>query len=157
MTTYWLNDPMVLFSCLQINPLNSNETKVARYNALARITIITTIVLMIVYKSKTILLAGILSLAVSTILFYSNKNTSRETIVDTRVSENTVFVDEVPDTQFETKESKSLDTIFGKGNSIEKRNAVALFSTINVPEYEPANASVAISKLVGITNNISSK
>jgi hypothetical protein len=77
MSTFWLNCPPVLIkNCFDINPFNCDSDKTQKFNSLARLIIITTIVMFFIFKDRNIALAGILSLGISIILFYSNNDNS---------------------------------------------------------------------------------
>ena len=91
MTTYWLNYPPVLLSnILNVNPFNCNNDRAERFNALTRVIIIATTVLMCIpkFKSNNTALAGLLSICITVILFNSggggvntNENAEKEKLI----------------------------------------------------------------------------
>ena len=76
MSTYWLSDVCSLFSSFNLSPFSGDKNE--RYNALTRLIIILTLIAFLVTQDENALIAGMISLILSVIIyiFTYNKNTT---------------------------------------------------------------------------------
>lgn len=69
MATFWLENPCILLSSLNINPFDMSNSKAENYNALTRIILILMVIFYIYLKKPQVIYTGLISLLVVIVLY----------------------------------------------------------------------------------------
>jgi hypothetical protein len=88
MTSFWLNDPCVLFSSLNINPFDDSSNN-EKYNALTRLSIIVLVVAFLITRKMSVIYAGLISILFIILMWNTNKTDNFEDIQVDDVQPNT--------------------------------------------------------------------
>jgi hypothetical protein len=106
MATFWLNNPCILFTSLNVNPFDKSNSNIENYNSLTRIILITSVILYIFSKKKQVIYTSLISLLIVVLMYKYNNNKydyyselspeTFETPLDSKTPENPVILNEEP-------------------------------------------------------------
>jgi len=68
MSTYWLSNFCSLYSSFNINPFYGDDRN-EKFNSLTRLIILVTLITFLIYKDKNILIAGVISIIITVIIY----------------------------------------------------------------------------------------